>query len=152
MKYKLFFIVIIFTCISCRTRKEPVVKNKYEGFGLIINCDSPLSYLRLIGNYWKNDSLAKNGFRYAIAYNLITYNFKGINKDSISFYLGHPSEKNSLYGGGPKSEDWCYYFLDQRVVINDNPSLGLVGPIGYFLFRIDLEKGEVEYTSIGHIE
>ena len=63
------------------------------------NKDSCFSYLNIYSNYWKKDSLGKNGFRQLMAdFVLKNCHFEGEKWKDINKYLGNPNFIFNLNG------------------------------------------------------
>lgn len=64
--------------------------------------------LKELSHFWKNDSLANNGFRYSAYKRILDSKLDTICVDSLIMYLGNPNKITN----STTTKSYIYYFLD----------------------------------------
>lgn len=130
----------LWICIGCRTQSH--IKTNFNDKKELVN------FLESISYFWKNDSMANNGYRDLVVRQLVKYNFNAFNKDSLIEYLGAPSRKSTL--SGFENETYDYFFINPKFLSRTTRYVPPNEAIGTLIFQIQSDK--VEYCVIGHID
>ena len=98
-----------------------------------------------VSYFWKNDSLASNGYRYLAYQQLKNCKIVSLDKSLLFGKLGKPNKTLKSIDG----ESYIYYYLDtQRLPVE----LGLASACWYISFFYKNDSVFLQYIDVGSIE